>query len=87
MAIRVQTEWGEEVEAMTEDVSATGLLFRGKRLPRVDSRIEFTMRMPGPIMGSAQDVLIHCVGRVVRHQRQPSEDMAAAIIDEYYLKA
>ena len=87
LAIRLQTEWGEQVDAMTEDVSANGLLFRGQGLPGVDSRIEFTMRMPGPIMGSVQDVLIHCVGRVVRHQSQSNDDVAAAVIDEYFLKA
>ena len=87
LAIRLQTEWGEEVDATTEDVSANGLLFRGHGLPRVDSRIEFTMRMPGPIMGSAQDLLIHCVGRIVRHQKQTNEEIAAAVIDEYFLKA
>ena len=46
-----------------KDVSANGLLFRGKNLPGVNSAIEFTMRMPGHIMGSGNDVLIHCVGR------------------------
>jgi hypothetical protein len=87
LAIRLQTESGAEVDATTEDVSANGLLFRGEELPGVDSKIEFTMRMPGPVMGSAQDVLIHCVGRVVRHQRHSDGDIAAAVIDEYFLKA
>ena len=84
--LQLETEFGLR-EAVTEDVSATGLLFRGVNLPQVDSTIEFTMRMPGAIMGSAGDVLIYCAGRIVRHQRQSSDDLAAAVIDEYFLKA
>jgi hypothetical protein len=38
-------------------------------------------------MGSATDVTIHCRGRVVRHCLQDGEKKAAAVIDEYFLKA
>ncbi len=86
LAIQIQSEFGD-VDAVTEDVSANGLLFRGRSLPQVDSRIEFTMRMPGPVMGRVEDVLIYCVGRIVRHQVHANEDVAAAVIDEYFLKA
>ncbi len=74
-------------EATTEDISANGLLFIGDRLPRVDRVIEFTIEMPSEIMGSANDVEIHCRGRVVRHEKQGDREQAAAVIDEYYLKA
>jgi len=84
MNISLQTEEGN-VQATTEDISANGLLFSGETLPAVDSRIEFTMTMPAAIMGSAADVVIHCVGRIVRHQRRIADDLAAAVIDEYVL--
>lgn len=75
------------LEAMTENISANGLLFVSDRLPEVDSKIEFTINMPSGVMGSEKDVMIHCFGRVVRHQSSGGEKKAAAVIDEYYLKA
>ena len=86
LAIHVLTEQGE-LDAVTENISANGLLFICDRLPAIDSRIEFTIAMPSAIMGSATDVTIHCIGRVVRHYQQDGELKAAAVIDEYSLKA
>ncbi len=75
------------VEATTRDISSNGLLFETANLPRIGSSIEFTMDMPSEVMGSATDVSVHCTGRVVRHQLSEHESMAAAVIDEYFLKA
>lgn len=86
LAIHVQTEQGP-LDAVTENISANGLLFVSDRLPAIDSRIEFTIAMPSAVMGSATDVTIHCIGRVVRHYLQGGEKKAAAVIDEYFLKA
>ena len=86
LAIRLQTDEGE-MEAMTENISANGLLFVGEQLPRLDSRIEFTIAMPSAVMGTEKDVTIHCIGRVVRHYLQGGQKKAAAVIDEYFLKA
>ncbi len=86
LAIHIDTTEGV-LEAMTENISANGLLFVSERLPEVDSKIEFTIDMPSAVMGSQKDVTIHCCGRVVRHQHHGDEKKAAAVIDEYYLKA
>jgi len=75
------------VEATTKDVSSNGLLFVTNHLPRIGSSIEFTMDMPSEVMGWDSNVSIHCTGRVVRHQKSEHESMAAAVIDEYFLKA
>lgn len=75
-----------DIMATTENISANGLLFQCDPLPRLDSRIEFTILMPAAVMGTDEDVSIHCVGRVVRHETQNNEKKAAAIIDEYLLK-
>jgi hypothetical protein len=75
------------VEATTKDISSNGLLFVASQLPTVGSSIEFTMDMPAVVMGWESDVSIHCMGRVVRHQHTGQESMAAAVIDEYFLKA
>jgi hypothetical protein len=80
------TEHGE-LEAFTENISANGLLFISEHLPEIDSKIEFTIAMPSTVMGSATDVTIHCIGRVVRHYLEGNEKKAAAVIDEYFLKA
>jgi len=86
LSLLLHTEHGE-IEAVTENISANGLLFVSERLPEVDSRIEFMISMPSEVMGSTKDVTIHCVGRVVRHYLEGGEKKAAAVIDEYSLKA
>jgi hypothetical protein len=86
LALHVQSAQGE-MDAMTENISANGLLFVGDVLPAVDTRIEFTISMPSAVMGSMKDVTIHCVGRVIRHQMHGDVKKAAAVIDEYFLKA
>ena len=74
------------LDAVTENISANGILFTGDELPSVDSRIEFTVKMPGAVMGAPEDVLIQCIGRVIRHQSSSGRKQAAAIIDEYFLR-
>jgi hypothetical protein len=86
LAIHLKTEQGM-VDATTKDISSNGLLFVSNHLPSVGSNIEFTMDMPSEVMGWDSDVSIHCTGRVVRHQETEHETMAAAVIDEYFLKA
>src|ERR1700687_2737228 len=54
LPVRMQTEHGE-IEAVTENISANGLLFVSDRLPEIDSRVEFTIAMPAEVMGSATD--------------------------------
>lgn len=72
-----------EYPGVTEDVSANGLLFAAKELPAVGTEIRFELTMPAAIMGGVNDVLLYCVGRIVRHQRMTDKLMAAAVIDEY----
>ena len=86
LSLHLQSSAGE-VDAVTENISANGLLFVGDDLPEVDSRIEFTIAMPSAVMGSIRDVTIHCIGRVIRHQTHGDVKKAAAVIDEYFLKA
>jgi hypothetical protein len=85
LAVRIETEEGP-VDAVTRDISSNGILFVTDRVPRVGSTIEFTLTMPAGVMGWENDVTIHCFGRVVRHQMNGDESMAAAMIDQYFLK-
>ena len=86
LALHLKTENGI-VEATTRDISSNGILFVTKYLPQIGSSIEFTMDMPSEVMGCARDVSIHCTGRIIRHHQAGAESMAAAVIDEYFLKA
>ncbi len=86
LRLEVETETGW-IDAVTENVSANGLLFTGQVLPPVDSRVAFNLCMPSALMGTESDVMVHCSGRIVRHQQQGPDKMAAAVIDEYQLKA
>ena len=86
LALHLKTEDGF-VEAITRDISSNGLLFVTADLPEIGSSIEFTMEMPSEVMGSETVVSVHCRGRIVRHQHSQDESMAAAVIDEYFLKA
>jgi hypothetical protein len=85
LELQVTTPSGS-VGAVTENISANGILFTADNLPAVDSRIEFIIKMPAGVMGTPEDVSIQCIGRVVRHQEYHGEAQAAAIIDEYFLR-
>jgi hypothetical protein len=85
LAVSLQTAQGP-IEATTENVSANGVLFVGDGLPQVGSEINFTMMMPGAIMGSTEDVCVHCAGRIVRFEQEDGVTKAGAVIDEYFLK-
>ena len=72
-----------EYPGVTEDVSANGLLFSADELPSVGAEVRFELTMPAAVMGGTNDVLLHCVGRIIRHQQLDDKLMAAAVIDEY----
>lgn len=76
-----------EYAAVTEDVSANGVLFTAAELPPIGERVEFRLMMPATIMGGTEDVALHCKGRIVRHSEMGGKQVAAAVIDEYSLKA
>lgn len=76
-----------EYHAVTEDVSASGVLFAADEVPPLGSSVEFRLSMPAKVMGGAEDVTLHCVGRIVRHAASDGKRLAAAVIDEYVLKA
>ncbi len=86
LAVHLMTKDGP-IDATTRDVSANGILFTAAHLPDVGSNIEFTMDMPAAVMGWDNDGSIHCRGRVVRHCQHDGMDFAAAVIDQYFLKA
>jgi len=72
-----------EVAAMSRNVSASGVLFELDRELPAGQDIHFSLRMPGPVLGTLNDVLVHCLGRVVRCSLSQTQYLAAATIDEY----
>lgn len=85
LLVTLETDAGP-VEAETVNVSSAGLLFVAAVLPPIGSKIVFQMAMPSAVTGAAEDVSVHCVGRIVRHARVGNTNQAAAVIDEYILK-
>jgi hypothetical protein len=73
----------EEFAARTLNVSASGVLFELNHNLASGLSIRFSLRMPGTVLGTPRDVLVHCVGRVVRCSISHTQYLAAATIDEY----
>jgi len=72
-----------DVAALTRNVSASGVLFELDKELEVGSDIQFSLRMPGEVLGSSHDVLVECEGRVVRCSVSNIHYLAAATIDDY----
>jgi hypothetical protein len=70
--------------AITRNVSANGVLLELNAPIGVGEELDFHLRMPGSVLGTPQDVLVHCRGRVVRCSISQSHYQAAATIDEYH---
>jgi PilZ domain len=68
---------------VTRNISASGVLFELDRRLRKGSNIRFSLRMPSAVLGTPQDVLVQCAGRVVRCSVNQDQYLAAATIDEY----
>ncbi|HEY9125924.1 MAG TPA: PilZ domain-containing protein [Acidobacteriaceae bacterium] len=73
----------QEFAAVTVNVSASGVLFLTDRQVMTGMTIGFQLRMPGEILGTKRDVLVHCRGRVVRCYASQAGYHTAATIDEY----
>jgi hypothetical protein len=72
-----------EINAHTRNISASGALFELDRNLETGQDIRFSLRMPGSVLGTPRDVLVHCLGRVVRCCISQTQYLAAATIDEY----
>lgn len=83
LPVAIRSESGT-YQAMTADISAGGVLFHMEKAIAVGSTIEFTINMPASVIGTCTDVLVNCVGRVVRCSEQDSGPAdVAAVIDDY----
>jgi hypothetical protein len=84
LALPVVLSTGEaELAALTRNVSASGVLFELANPLRAGLDIRFSLQMPGSVLGTSRDILVHCMGRVVRCSISHTQYLAAATIDEY----
>lgn len=67
----------------TRNVSASGVLLEVHDPLQVGQGIDFSIRMPGSVLGAPTDVMVQCHGRVVRCSLSQGQYQAAATIDEY----
>ena len=85
--ITVCTDLGE-VPAVTENISANGVLFEIATALAVGSIVSFAIAMPAEAMGTPTDVVLHCTGRVVRCTPDVKPEVktthVAAVIDKYH---
>jgi PilZ domain len=82
LPMRVITDHGA-LETVTSNISASGVLFELDELLPINACVRFALTMPALTLGSQSDVIVHCVGRVVRSYASPPSCHAAAVIDEY----
>jgi len=50
----------EEIAALTRNVSASGVAFEMNSSVQSGLLIHFSLRMPGAVLGTPHDVLVHC---------------------------
>lgn len=74
---------GQEYEAVTENMSASGVLLRTNTLIKTGTKIEFLVEVPAGVLGFLETAAMHCIGRVTRAYEQAPYIYAAAVIDEY----
>jgi hypothetical protein len=83
VAVRSQ---GGACTAETQNISANGVLFAMDRDVPVGSLVEFTILLPGDVVGSRCDVQIDCHGRVVRSFEDQGRRGVGVVIDEYHFE-
>jgi PilZ domain len=72
-----------DYEALTEDLSASGVLFRLQRPLREESHIDFLLEIPAGMLDFSVTAAVHCSGRIVRSYWKQGQAFSAAVIDEY----
>lgn len=85
LAASLKTE-GTAYSALTENISANGVLFAMDRDVPVGSIVDFTIMLPAEVLGTRQNVQIDCRGRVVRSFDDRGRRGVGVVIDEYHFE-
>jgi hypothetical protein len=82
LSVAVKSQ-SQAYEAETQNISANGVLFAMDNDVPVGSLVDFTILLPGDVVGSARNVQIDCRGRVVRSFEDRGRRGVGVVIDEY----
>jgi hypothetical protein len=74
---------GQDNEALTEDLSASGCLLRLGEPLREGQHIDFLVEIPAGTLELSVTAAVHCSGRIVRSYWNNGQPFAACVIDEY----
>src|SRR5215469_6982907 len=77
---------GSAYSALTENISANGVLFAMDRNVPVGSIVDFTIMLPAEVLGTRQNVQIDCRGRVVRSFDDSGRRGVGVVLDEYHFE-
>ena len=83
LPVELSEDKHHDAPAVTRNVSANGVLLELSGPVDVGEELDFHLRMPGSVLGTPQDVLVHCRGRVVRCSISQHQYFAASTIDDY----
>src|SRR5579875_1767402 len=82
LPVRILTE-NRELVGTTENISASGVLFRLQEKLALDVAVEFLLEIPAGSLPGEDTAAVHCLGRIVRSYRRHASCFAAAVIEEY----
>ncbi len=85
LSASVKSQQGS-LTAETCNISANGVLLAMDRDVPVGSCVDFTILLPGKVVGSSADVQIDCHGRVVRSFEDQGRRGVGVVIDEYHFE-
>jgi hypothetical protein len=85
LPVELQSQSGA-CAAETQNISANGVLFAIDRDVPVGSLVDFTILLPGDVVGSRCNVQIDCHGRVVRSFEDKGRRGVGVVIDEYHFE-
>jgi hypothetical protein len=77
---------GGRYTAETENISANGVLLAMDNDVPVGSMVDFTIMLPGEVLGTRRNVQIDCRGRVVRSFEDRGRRGVGVVIDEYHFE-
>jgi PilZ domain len=82
LPISIKSTSGES-HTETENISANGVLFQIDSDMPVGSTVDFTISLPGDVVGADADVQLDCRGRVARSFMEGGRRGVGVVIDEY----
>ncbi len=74
---------GEQLEAVTVNISHNGVLLQVPDLLPANEGLEFLLEVPKEVTLNDSTAAIHCVGHVIRSYRENGSCFLAAVIDDY----